>query len=438
MRKYLLITIYCVLISSCGGGKSSTLSGPDLDIGELQALLVKQFYANGGLDDDYSGKGQFAIYLRDVNTGKDLACVGSQHGMIRLTEAGIFFANLEIYFQEVDGDHPNKTLEFQLVFVEKDGTDDCPSGIAPDDDIIGVSEKLSFDALLGKLIWATNGKAAALLQQESDQSTTNVNNMEPATSENLFIDKLYFDGDRETKKTYYLYIHRDDNDCSDKIEGMGAVQYAGMLYAALGLTFSTKCIDPAVAGFNDILVSFSLWQETEDGPEKIAETESKKIGDLIGGRIEFDDLDAYLTFASIVTQAFSLPDGKVRLGELTASKLTYLKHNATPSIGGTIEVHFVNSNGGYSVACAGADQNLGNINAPGTYNLNASLAALDGQKVLFGFGAVTLKLYQRTDGLACPKPFSNTPVELATSNSLTAPFLTKNIDLTPEGEAKIQ
>jgi len=419
-----IITIACVIsiFTSCGGGGGgSTIEGPTLSLGEALSIIVDQVYINSGLDDEYGSRGEFSVYLRDAATGQDVACTQADDGMEELSTSGIYYGGLSIPFAEVDEEHPNEMARFQLVFVEQDGVG-CPGPIDDDDDIAGISPEFMFDNLIGKKIWATNGQAVAVLRNQSEDAST-VSPMAPALEEGLIIDEIYFDNgsDGQSSSRYYIFVDQIESgnstyQCQVDDDLMSDVRYGGIVYSALG--FPISCFSATDPDFDFIEVRFGLYIQKDQGPTLVGETEPTAIGDMIGENVPFTNEKGYVTFRNIITTPFASP--ALRLEELASIETTSLSYELTPSFNPTMELHIVNDSGDYIIACAGEDQGLTGVDAPGAYdNLSATFVAATGQRELFGWDDVIIKLVDRTDGYSCPKPLEGTPTTLAESGPLT-------------------
>lgn len=418
-------------VAACGGGGSSEIDGPTLSTSEANAMLVDQLYINGGMDDEYSSEGEFSVYLRDAATGKDISCTTPDGGMNKLSTAGLYYGGLEIPLQEVSVEHPSEIARFQVVFVEQDSKG-CPDGIDEEDDIAGISKEFMFEDLLGKQIWATNGRAAVVFRNQNEESK-NIKAMEPALSKGLFIDELYFengsDGDQASR--YYVFVDRVEDgksvyQCQLDDSLLASIRYGNIVYAALG--YPITCFSPDDPDFDQIPVRFGVYIQKESGTELVAETEALPIGDLIGEVVQFKDGKGYVSFQGVMSTPFSA--SVLRLAELTDLEATYLQYALTPSFRPTVELEITDSGGSYVIACSGSDQGLSGVGTPGTYDgLNATFVAAEGQKQLFGWSGVLIRLADRTDGLKCPSPLAATPTVLGTSGVLsTAKVSAGNIE----------
>ncbi len=419
----IIIALTALCAAGCGGGGgSTTIEGPVLSINELTALVIDQFFVNGGLDDEYAARGEFSLYLRDAATGEDVACTRADEGMEELAVAGVYYGGLSIPLTEVAGNAIDSVARFQLLFVEQD-SEGCPEPIDDEDDIVGSSAELTFDGLLDQQIWAGNGRGVALLRAGSDDAAS-IRSMAPALAEGLFVDKLFFDngGDGREAARYYLFADRVDDgrstyQCQVDDELMADIRFGHIVYAALGFPFD--CFEGSDPGFADIPVRVGLYIQKEGGPELVGETEVTPIGEMIGERIAFTNEKGYVSFQGVVPTPFSA--SVVRLGDLTDLVATALTYELTPAANATVELQVTDAAGAFTIACAGADQGLIGVGAPGSYEgLDAGFVAAEGQEALFGQNGVLMRLVERTDGLACPKPMASAPTVLATSAVLTS------------------
>lgn len=405
MKRILCISIITILLGAysagCGGG-GTDIVGPILSLGEIKALKLDQFFINGGMDDEYRAYGEFAVYIRDAATGVDIACTRPEDGMSMLTAPGVYYAELSVALEEVDGEHPDSVARFKLVFVEKDAAS-CPAPIGVEDDIAGESAELTFDQLIGTRIWATNGLAAAVLRDSSDEALA-VGGMAPSMTDGLAIDKLHFRASDDENARYYIYAEKIENgqsvyQCQIDDAFMEKIRRGGVLYAALG--FPISCLDPSDPDFISTQVRLGLYIQTDSGPELVGETEPTAIGDLVGERADFTNEDGYVTFRRVSTTFYGAT--VVRLEDLSATQVTRLEFGTGPATDAPLELHAVDSASGVVMACSGAAQGLVGIGAAGTYEgLAADLVAAEGQMALFGADSVVLRLVERTDGEACP------------------------------------
>ncbi len=422
MRTLLILASICFL-AACGSGGSTSIEGPVLSLSEVRALVIDQFFVNGGLDDEYASEGEFSLYLRDAATGQDVACTSAENGMEELAIPAIYYGGLSVPFESVDGEHPESLARFQLLFVEQD-SQGCPEPIDEDeDDIAGISAELTFDELLEQPIWATNGRAVTVLRAQSSDAVT-VRSMAPSLARGFFLDKLFFENGSEGRQAnrYYLFVDRIENGSSTyesqvSDDDMAAIQYGELIYAALG--FTVPGFDAADAGFDDTAVRVSLYVQRDSGPALVGQTDVATIGELIGEKALFTNGKGYVTFRSVMPTPFSA--SVVRLEELIDLIATDLSYTLTPEAAPTMELQVTDVEGNYAIACAGANQGLGGVDAPGTYaGLTAGLATVTGQQELFGWDTVLIRLVNRTDGLTCPAPMTATPEILGQSAGLTS------------------
>lgn len=437
-RTSIVLSLACLaLISSCGGGDDTVRpEGPILSVGEALSLVVDQFFVNGGLEDEYADEGEFSIYVRDTATGQDMACLTPEDGMFKLSRAGLYSGGLSIPFREVEGTHPAESAAIELVFVEQDG-DGCPKPIAPEDDIVGTSRAISFDGLLGRRIWATNGLAAAVLRYAGDPPG-DVEAMAPSLADGLSIDRLSFPGGGEESQ-YYLFAEKMEGgrvvaQCQIDEALLGKIHYGGFTYAALGFPFA--CFDPADPAFARTTVKVGLYVQRDAGPELVGETETQTIGDLIGEKVPFTNGSGSIAFRGVVAGPLSAPD--VRLGDLEQLVVSAMDYTTPPSSAPHLEVHVVDAQAGYLIACAGADQGLTGIGAPGDHQgLTARFVAADGQEELFGWEGVVIQLVDRVDGLACPALPTSQPTVMATTYVASADGLASQAIAFEEGKGRI-
>ncbi len=420
-----------VLISSCGGGGGLDLTKPFLDIGDITSIVVDQFYINGGMEDEYGGQGEFSVYMRDSATGKDVACTTQEDGMKALASSGVYYGELSVPFKEIEGVSIDSVARFKLVFVEKDGGE-CPEPIGIEDDIAGESAELTTDDLLANLIWATNGRAAAVLRDPGKEPLA-VLSMAPALNEGLFIDKLFFEHDAPEGSAPRFYISADVGDdlCQIGDEFMDSIRTGDVLYAALG--FSIPCLDAADRSFTDMEMSLSLFVQEDSGPELIGEIEPARISDLIGERADFTNGKGYVSFQSMSPVYFGAP--VVRLADLAATQITKVSHSAAPQTAGVVEVFAVDPVSGKYLACAGAGQGLAAIEQAGAYEgLAATLSSAGWEREIFGYGSVYFALIERSDALSCPTlPGEGMPVLARTAVLSPAELATGAVNFEENG-----
>lgn len=306
MKRTLIFFVVVFLsgVVGCGssGGDGIKIEGPLLSIDEAKSIVVDQFFVNGGLDDEYAGKGEFSVYLRDAITGKDIACATQTDGMKKLSLAGIYYGDLSIPLREVESEHLSESMSFEIVFVEQDG-DGCPKKIEAEDDIVGISDKISFDALLNKPIQTADGLASVVLRPSSSE-VLDVAPMPPAVEDVFAIDKLYFEDDSEEESRYVIFADRivEDNSsyqCQIDDAFISKIHFGGILYSALDFPFS--CFDPKDPAFASTKIKIGIYKQLESGPELMAETDVKAIGDLIGEKTTFAGNNGYITFRSVQT-----------------------------------------------------------------------------------------------------------------------------------------
>jgi len=422
IHKLMVMMLALVFACGCGGGGSSEIDGPTLSISEATSMVIDQVYINGGMGDEYSSNAEFSVYLRDAATGMDVACTTAEDGMAELSTAGVYYGGLSVPLHEVKGDHPSEMARFQLVFVEQD-SEGCPGPIDDEDDIAGISAEFMFEGLLGKQIWATNGLAVAVLRNRSEEEKS-IKSMAPALADGLSIDKIFFNNDSDAQEThdYYIFVDQVEDgrsvyQCQVDDDLMGNIRYGDIVYSVLG--FPISCFSATDQGFDDISVRVGLYIQKDTGTQLVGETEPTQIGDLIGEMASFTNGKGYVSFQSVITTPFAAP--VVRLGELTSLMATSLTYELTPSYNPTVELHLANSGGDYIIACAGEEQGLVGVDVPGTYEgLDGSFVAAEGQKELFGWNEVLLRLVDRRDGLSCPAPLSAEATVLATTDALSS------------------
>lgn len=301
-----IVSLAVVVVSTgCGGGsgQASRPEGPILSIDQIQSLLVDQFYVNGGMEDEYGNKGEFSVYLRDAATGKDMACTSADGGMKRLSASGIYYGGLKVPLIEAEGEHPSLVARFQVIFVEQD-SEGCPNKIdSSSDDIAGESAEFAFEGLLGSPIWATNGKAVVVIRSEVDEAVA-VAAMLPATEDSLSVDQLYFKDDTEDDSRYYIFAEsiKDgavEYQCQIDDTYMQNIRHGDIIYGSLGFPFS--CFDPSDPAFSTTKVRVGVYIQQDSGPELVAETKERAIGDLIGEKVSFEDDKGYISFRGVVT-----------------------------------------------------------------------------------------------------------------------------------------
>lgn len=393
MKKIALIASMVFALVACGGAGVPSFLGPVLDISEIGVLRIDQFYTAAGLEDEYADMGEFAVYLRDAVTGQDLACAGQDEGMDQLGNVDTYYGGLDIPLKEVQGEHPNSSARFILVFVEKDSAD-CPKPIASGDDIIGMSPEFSAEDLIDGRIWTSNG-LATLVFRLVGTSSEDPSAMAAAMQDGLIIDQVSFENGDEGKQehTYYLFAERYENGeavemCQIDDDDFANVRYGNMTYAALNLAL--PCFTPDLADFASIRVKLSLWIQRSSGPALVGETEVKTIGDMIGEQLLFTNDRGFIRIRNVATTPFSVRDA--RLEELTKLMLTALDYTGAPAVDEQVEVH-LRSPAGYSVACADTA-------------LATPFVAMEEQRELFGWEKLDLVVLGRSDGNACPKAIS--------------------------------
>jgi hypothetical protein len=415
-RSFFLFSLIAIIAAGCGGGGASSITGPILSIGEIESLMLDQFFMNGGMADEYGDHGEFSVYLRDAATGEDVACTRLEDGMSKLTAAGVYYAGLGVPLREAEGEHATSVVRFKLLFVEKDG-EACPAPIGAEDDIAGESAELTFDQLIGGRIWATNGLAAAVLRISSDVPLS-VPSMAPSINDGLSIDKLSFEDNSGEEARYYLFAEKIEDgqsvyQCQIADDAMGKIRAGGVLHAALGFPFD--CFDPSDPDFSTTRVRVGLYVQGDAGPELVGQTAPTAIGDLIGERSDFTDGNGYVTFQPVSTALFGAQ--VVRLADFGVTELTRFAFDENPTSDAPLEVFAVDASNGVAMACAGAPQGLTGVSAPGTYEgLVVDFMPMEGQTELFGSDDVILKLVERTDGRACPQTAgANIPVVAETA-----------------------
>ncbi len=415
----LLFTVAALFAAlGCGSGGSG-ITGPVLDIDEALSLKIDQFYTAAGLEDEYATTGEFSVYLRDAVTGQDIACTPQESGMNRLGSIDLYYGGLDTAFTEVMDLHPTAAALVQLVFVEKDSLD-CPEPIASGDDIIGITAPFTIDSLVATHIWASNGMASAVLRM-GGTPPSEPPTMAFAMSDGLVVDQVKFaPPDDGNEHRYYLFAERYDGDTSAETcpigdDALAKLRYGGIVYAALNLPVA--CFDPAAADFDATRVKFSVWVQKDAGPELMAETDVKTIGELIGERLDFTDGSGFVRLRNVSKDAFSAR--AARLEELTGLTLTTLTYPAAAAASDVIEVHLMDP-AGYSVACTGAAQGLAGVAAPSTAytGLSGRFTAVEGQRELFGWELLNLVVVGRHDGLACPAPMETDYTALGTASAL--------------------
>ncbi|MFA4873761.1 MAG: hypothetical protein WC956_00815 [bacterium] len=419
------VLIACAIIfpgCSGGGGGASDVEGPILDVSQAEGLSLDQLFINGGVEDEYLGQGEFSVYLRDVATGKDLACTTADDGMSYFASAGVYYGHLSVPFRQVSTDHPSAAVRFKLIFVEQDSAG-CPAPIGAEDTVVGESAEFAFDTMFNVPIWAGNGKALAVLRETALAAGSAVA-MAPSRVMVLAIDKLYFEYDvpKGVVPRFYLFADRVDDgqtayQCQIDDASMVAIRAGGILYSALGLPFS--CFDLSDVSLANVKVRIGLYVQGDSGPELVGQTEPKTIGQLVGERVDFDEGSGYLTFQRVNEQFFG--SSVVRLADLTAISVVALNHTAAATSNASLELHAVAGDSGLPVACAGPAQGLSGIAAAGSYDgLSAQMVAMEGTKELFGWDRISLWLVERTDGRSCPWPLESAPNTIAGIELVTA------------------
>jgi hypothetical protein len=413
-----IISALLLLLVGCGGsGGQANIEGPILSLDQIKSLMVDQFFVNGGLDDEYSERGEFSVYLRDAATGSDVACARAEDGMDKLSVPAVYYGGLNIPLKQVEGDLPESVARFQVVFVEQD-SEGCPLPIDDDDDIAGITPEFTFEGLMDQEVWAMNGRGVVVFRAEGGEDVS-ISRMSPALQDGLVIDKLYFDnGDEgDSAERYYIFVDRVEDgrsayQCQVADDLMNKIRYGDLVYA--GLNFPIDCFDADEHGFADIPVRLSLFIQRESGPALIGETDVIAIGELIGEKVAFTNDKGYVSFRSVMATAFSAP--VARLGELTDQVVETLTYELTPSADPTLELLITDGDSGFVIACAGAEQGLTGVDLPGTYDgLSAKFVAADGQMELFGWRDLFVSFVERTDGFKCPSPLSAAPTVLASS-----------------------
>jgi hypothetical protein len=284
--------------------------------------------------------------------------------------------------------------------------------------------------LLATQLWSTNGLAMAVIRGPNEEAK-NVRQMAPAIEDGLFIDKLYFENGQDGDKAerYYIFISEVENGkeihrCELEDDYIRNIRYGNMLYAALGYPIS--CIDPAIEGFLDRKIKFGLYLQKNSGMTLVGETEAAMVMDLIGERAGFTNSKGYISFRGVMKTPFS--SSVVRLEELTQLEISELSYKLTPSAKPTLELHITDSSGDYIIACSGQAQGFAEVSTPDDYaDLEAGFVAATGQKELFGWSKVLLRLVDRNDAAACPAPYLSAPTILGESEELSAADLSTGI-----------
>lgn len=429
MKRLSYIVMMLALVGvACSSSESSgppEISGPDLSVGEVGAIAIDQFYINGGLEDEYGAKGEFSVYLKDTGTGKYIACATQEDGMKGLNNAGIYYSGLSVPLQGVVDVHPESSLNFQVVFVEQD-SDGCPKEPSSDDDIAGTSQTFAFDGLFDRQIWAANGKAVVVFRKIVD-TPLSVGSMAPATVQGLNIDKLYFNDGSGLGDSLTYYIFAEEvldgvvvDQCEISKDYMDLIKFGGTTYAALNFPFS--CFDATDEAFANKQIRIGVYIQRESGTELVGKTAVKKVRDLIGESVSFTEGAGLVSFGGVVTGLFGA--SVVRLNDLTNLKITNLTYNVTLSAGATPELQIIDPDAGYLIACAGGPQGLTGVGSPGAYpGLSVPLMAANGQKELFGWDDVEVRLVERTDSGACPDSLTKEPDIIVTNTTISSSSL---------------
>lgn len=412
MKRLSILTLsICAMffVAGCGGeGGPSEIDGPTLSISEARSLALEQFYSADAGEDEYGEKGEFSVYLRDAGTGQDIVCLAMDEGMEQLSFPGIYYGGLSIPFREVIGDLPNEAVRFQLIFVEHD-SDGCPDPIDDGDDILGISKEFGFNDLLGRQIWATNGKAAAMLQI-AGLETSSVRAMAPSIRKGLYIDKLYFEDSSSSSEPsrYYIFASKIDNGSAVELgelqsDDIAKIRFGGIIYSALGV--EVDLVSPSNPNFDMTKIRLGLYAQRDSGIELVGETDFTAIEDLIGEKVSFTNDRGYIAFRNVSQAAFAA--AVLRAADLSTLELSEIEHEENLSASSTIEFAIFDPSGSYAIACSGSDQGLADITSPGSHDVDAYLVLVDGQKEIFGWSQVNASLVQRRDGLKCPQPYSD-------------------------------
>lgn len=390
----------CTIFAACGSEDIALkyLTGPFFSSSDASAVLIDQFYINGGMDDDYAKTGQFSIYIRDAVSGTDIACASQDSGMSDFNRQDMYYGSLMVPFVPIDGISPTTVARMKLVFVEQDSAG-CPKPIDPSDDIVGISKEFAMDSAFGSRIWAENGKAVAALRQTMDDSIS-IPEMAPATTSQISIDKLEFKTDLVDAR-YYLIANYVEGSSPQKFcqvddAALAKISAKNTEYAALA--FLIPCIDPAAAS---VTAWFSLYGETTGDPVLIGETAHVPTGRLIGDTLPFTNNMGFISIRGIVEEPFKIPS--IRLADLTGTKISSLDLKSAPTPATVPELWITDSTTGAPIACSGASEGFSGINSASLFDaLGARIIAADGIRELFGWEGVKSLIIERTDDLACP------------------------------------
>ncbi len=329
-------------------------------------------------------------------------------------------------------DLPNEAVRFQLIFVEHD-SDGCPNPIDDEDDILGVSKEFGFNDLLGNQIWATNGKAAAMIQQQNAEITT-PRGMAPSMKKGLAIDKIYFEDGSEASR-YHIFVGKIENgNETGSVEidhdDIAKIRFGGIIYSALGIDIDV--VDPASANFDLTKLRFQLYAQRESGTELVGETDFVAVEDLIGERASFTNGIGYITFRNISSAQFGA--SVIRLSDLENLEISKLEHDGNLSADSVVELAFFDPSGSYAVACAGVDQGFFDISSAGAYEISANLVSVEGQRELFGWSQLVTSLVKRTDSMKCPKPYSEGAASIGSrSATILDDFKSGNLEFDDDG-----
>jgi len=247
--------------------------------------------------------------------------------------------------------------------------------------------------------------------------------MAPAMQDALIVDQVGIDNgsDGDEERVYYIFAERYEGNevietCQVDDNDLTSVRYGNMIYAAINAPF--PCLTSDMADFAAIRARLSVWVQKDEGPSEVGETEITRIGELIGERLELTNGKGYIRLRGVATTPFSAR--YARLEELASLVVTDLEYATAAAASQTIEVHFVSPDG-YSVVCAGPDQGLTGVDAPDTAytGLVAEFTAVTGQRELFGWNELDVKVIGRSDSNTCPAALSGDFTILGTATGLT-------------------
>jgi hypothetical protein len=318
MRKFLgfsCLFLFLGGILSCGSGNGiTTLSGPDLSIGELAAIKVDQLKFSGGLTDDSALDGipEPTLYLRCADSDVDIACAGPEQGLDIVKKDGVSYGRLDVSFESVSGVTEDSCFDVKLVFVEKD-SDACPEPINSDDDIIWTSAALTIDesgsgSLLKNLIGPADGSVGAYLISPADKPAEELLSVTlPQTEATLKLDQLYFkepslpDGTTNFK----LVVKSDEGElirCEAAFESSASgIEREGIIYGNLNMQLFDNAGSACQITEANKSEEVVIYLYSSASGNSLFTENAIMLSDLAddGEKVEFKDEKGYVKFAPV-------------------------------------------------------------------------------------------------------------------------------------------